>query len=136
MQSQKTLLIFFSRAGYNYGIKEKQEIGNTKIVAKIIKELINCDEYELIPKKEYPIESIVMFYDELGVEELPDFVKRDEEYVIEYVVQDITFKNQKELEMIVANFLDIESRVALGMALIKDNQLIATRKEGVKEWIF
>ena len=56
MQSQKTLLIFFSRAGYNYGIKEKQEIGNTKIVAKIIKELINCDEYELIPKKEYPIE--------------------------------------------------------------------------------
>lgn len=90
----------------------------------------------IISKKEYPIESIVMFYDELGVEELPDFVKRDGEYVIEYVVQDITFKNQKELEMIVANFLDIESRVALGLALIKDNQLIATRKEGVKEWIF
>ena len=40
MQSQKTLLIFFSRAGYNYGIKEKQEIGNTKIVAKIIKEFM------------------------------------------------------------------------------------------------
>lgn len=56
MIAQKTLLIFFSRAGYNYGVSEKQKIGNTKIVAGIIKELINCDEYELATKKEYPVE--------------------------------------------------------------------------------
>lgn len=56
MISQKTLLIFFSRAGYNYGVSEKQKIGNTKIVANIIKELINCDEYELITKNDYPVE--------------------------------------------------------------------------------
>ena len=56
MEASKTLLIYYSRADYNYGISERQTIGNTKIVAQILKDLIHCDEFELLAKKPYPVE--------------------------------------------------------------------------------
>ena len=56
MEASKTLLIYYSRADYNYGISERQTIGNTKIVAQILKDLIHCDEFELWAKKPYPVE--------------------------------------------------------------------------------
>ena len=52
MEASKTLLIYYSRADYNYGISERQTIGNTKIVAQILKDLIHCDEFELLAKKQ------------------------------------------------------------------------------------
>ena len=46
MEASKTLLIYYSRADYNYGISERQTIGNTKIVAQILKDLIDS---EIVP---------------------------------------------------------------------------------------
>ncbi|AVH75218.1 hypothetical protein [Weissella koreensis] len=104
----------------------------------ILNELISiiCDAKDIVSRQNYPMESVVMFADELGYEELPDFISSDSEYIMEYVVSDLNLNNGTELESILVNFLDIRSNNPLGLALIKDNQLMATRKEGDKEWIF
>lgn len=105
---------------------------------QILTERMNmvCDEKDIVSRQNYPMESIVMFADELGYEELPDFISSDSEYIMEYVVSELNLNNGTELEIIIVNFLDIRSNNPLGLALIKDNQLMATRKEGNKEWIF
>lgn len=38
-------------------------------------------------RNQYPMESIVIFVDELGIEELPSFIRSGGEYVIEFVVE-------------------------------------------------
>lgn len=54
MESNTPLLIYYSRAGIVFQNKPPQKIGNTKIIINYIKELINVDEFELIPKNKYP----------------------------------------------------------------------------------
>ncbi|AEJ23591.1 hypothetical protein WKK_03585 [Weissella koreensis KACC 15510] len=105
---------------------------------QILNERINmiCDDKGIVSRQDYPMESIVMFADELGCEELPDFISSDSEYIMEYVVSYLKLNNGAGFESIVVNFVDIPSNNPLGLALIKDNQLIATRKEGDKEWMF
>ncbi|MFL1696400.1 hypothetical protein ACJQWY_06330 [Weissella kandleri] len=105
---------------------------------QILTECINtvCDAKDVVSKHYYPIESVVMFADELGYEELPDFIGSDSEYIMEYVVSDLKLNNNTELEIIIVNFLDIQSNNPLGLALVKDNKLIATCKEGALEWTF
>lgn len=50
------LLAFFSRPGenYYYGDRIDLEVGNTKVVAGMISELIGCDVYEIEPVDPYP----------------------------------------------------------------------------------
>ena len=55
MELNKVIIVYFSRPDYNYGVAERQTIGNTKIVAQAIKELVQCDEFELLPKVSYPV---------------------------------------------------------------------------------
>lgn len=105
---------------------------------QILNERINkiCDVKDIVSRQNFPMESVVMFADELGYEELPDFIRSDSEYIMEYVVVDLKLNGDTDLEIIIVNFLDIQSNNPLGLAVIKDNQLIATRQEGAREWTF
>lgn len=54
--ANRTLLVYFSRAGenYSYGGRVDLEVGNTKVVAGMIAELVDVDEYEIIAADPYP----------------------------------------------------------------------------------
>lgn len=54
MESNVPLLVYYSRAGIVFQNRPPQKIGNTKIIINYIKEIINVDELELIPKDKYP----------------------------------------------------------------------------------
>ena len=49
---KKTLIIFFSHPGENYGVGNIK-VGNTKIVADDIMGMIEADEFEVVAKKSY-----------------------------------------------------------------------------------
>lgn len=51
-----TLLVFFSRPGENYweGGRRNLEVGNTKVIAQMIQERIDCDVYEILAADPYP----------------------------------------------------------------------------------
>ena len=51
--SAKSLVVYFSHTGENYGVGVISE-GNTAIVAKIISEKTGADLFEIIPFKDYP----------------------------------------------------------------------------------
>ena len=53
---QKTLLVYFSRAGENYweGGRRKLAVGNTKRLAQLIAERIACAVYEITAANPYP----------------------------------------------------------------------------------
>ena len=50
------LLAFFSRAGENYfyGDRTELEVGNTEVLAGMIRDLIACDVYRIDPVNPYP----------------------------------------------------------------------------------
>lgn len=50
------LLVFFSRAGENYweGGRRNLDIGNTKVIAQMIQEQIDCDVFEILAVDPYP----------------------------------------------------------------------------------
>jgi flavodoxin len=52
----RPLLVFFSRPGENYweGGRRDLEIGNTKVIAQMIDEQIDCDVHEIIAADPYP----------------------------------------------------------------------------------
>jgi len=52
----RALLVYFSRAGenYSYGERVNLEVGNTKVAAGIIRDLIDIDEYEILAADPYP----------------------------------------------------------------------------------
>ncbi|WP_345544706.1 flavodoxin [Microbacterium jejuense] len=52
----RALLVYFSRAGenYSYGDRVDLEVGNTKVAAGIIRDLIDIDEYEILAADPYP----------------------------------------------------------------------------------
>ena len=56
MARSNVLLAYFSRAGENYyhGDRIDLEVGNTKVVAGMISDLIGCDVYEIIAADPYP----------------------------------------------------------------------------------
>ncbi|CAM3239565.1 flavodoxin [Stackebrandtia soli] len=51
-----TLLVFFSRAGENYhnGGRRLLDVGNTEVLADLIRERVECDVYEIEPSDPYP----------------------------------------------------------------------------------
>ena len=49
-QMTKTLVVFFSHAGENYSVGNIK-VGNTKIVADYISELIGADQAEIVTHK-------------------------------------------------------------------------------------
>jgi flavodoxin len=51
-----TLLVYFSRPGENYweGGRRDLEVGNTKRLAQMIAELVDCDEFEILAVDPYP----------------------------------------------------------------------------------
>lgn len=51
-----TLVVYFSRAGENYynGGRRDLEVGNTKVLAEMIGERIDCDLYEIEASDPYP----------------------------------------------------------------------------------
>ena len=48
----KTLVVFFSHAGENYSVGNIK-VGNTKIVADYISEMIGADQFEVVADKDY-----------------------------------------------------------------------------------
>lgn len=54
--SSKTLLAYFSRAGenYYYGGRRELDIGNTEVLADMIRERIDCDVYRIEAADPYP----------------------------------------------------------------------------------
>ncbi|HET6687680.1 MAG TPA: flavodoxin [Jiangellaceae bacterium] len=52
----KTLVAYFSRAGENYfnGGRRTLDVGNTEILATMIKDRINCDLYRIKAEEPYP----------------------------------------------------------------------------------
>lgn len=101
---------------------------------QILKERIQVifEGQEVESSNQYPMESIVMFVDELGLEELPSFIRSDGEYIIEFVVEDIKLKDQVSIEVILMNFLDIVSNESLGLAILKDHQLLEAKKKEIR----
>ena len=105
---------------------------------QILKERIQVifEGQEVESSNQYPMESIVMFVDELGLEELPSFIRSDGEYIIEFVVEDIKLKDQVSIEVILMNFLDIVSNESLGLVVLKGHQLVDVQEEGDTKWTF
>lgn len=60
ISGKKTLVVFFSHTGKNYGVGNISE-GNTHIIAKMIAEATGGSLFEIVPEKEYPHDS----YDEV-----------------------------------------------------------------------
>lgn len=60
ISGNKTLVVFFSHTGENYGVGNISE-GNTHIIAKMIGEATDGTLFEIVPEKEYPHDS----YDEV-----------------------------------------------------------------------
>ena len=58
LNDKKCLLAYYSRKGNNYinGNIENLEIGNTEIIANMIKEFIDCDLFKIDTIKEYPLD--------------------------------------------------------------------------------
>lgn len=54
--SARVLLAYFSRPGenYYYGGRRDLEVGNTELLARMIAELIDCDEYRIEAADPYP----------------------------------------------------------------------------------
>lgn len=66
-KDQKTLVVFFSHAGDNYAVGDVP-VGNTKIVADYIHELIGADLFEIVIDK----------YDGMSYESLCDLAKQEQ----------------------------------------------------------
>ena len=72
-EDTKTLIVYFSKDGENYGKNLSKENvvtlseGNTKIMAEKIKSFINSDLYEMIPTVPYP-DDLQELYDQTLVE--------------------------------------------------------------------
>ena len=49
----KILIVYFSRTGENYNVGNV-EVGNTAIMASYMKEYLNADSFEIVPKSIYP----------------------------------------------------------------------------------
>lgn len=60
ISGKKTLVVFFSHTGENYGVGNISE-GNTHILAKMIAEATGGSLFEIVPENEYPHDS----YDEV-----------------------------------------------------------------------
>ena len=60
ISGKKTLVVFFSHTGENYGVGNISE-GNTNIIAKMINDAIGGNLFEIVPEKDYPHDS----YDEV-----------------------------------------------------------------------
>lgn len=56
ISGKKTLVVFFSHTGENYGVGNISE-GNTHIIAKMIAEATGGSLFEIVPEKEYPHDS-------------------------------------------------------------------------------
>ncbi len=72
---QKALIVFFSHAGENYSVGNI-EVGNTKIVADYISEIIGADQFEIIAEKNYDMpymDLIKVAQDEAKAGELPAY---------------------------------------------------------------
>lgn len=56
----KSIVIFYSRAGYNYvnGQIKNLKVGNTEIIAKRIAESLSADIFEIEPRDEYSTEDL------------------------------------------------------------------------------
>jgi flavodoxin len=54
--ASRTLLAFFSRPGenYYYGGRKDLQVGNTEVLARMISELIDCDEHRIEAADPYP----------------------------------------------------------------------------------
>ena len=73
--NQKTLIVFFSHAGENYSVGNI-EVGNTKIVADYISEIIGADQFEIVAEKNYDMpymDLIKVAQDEAKAGELPAY---------------------------------------------------------------
>ena len=49
----KILVAYFSKTGENYNVGYV-DVGNTALVATIIKDYLNCDSFEIVPVNKYP----------------------------------------------------------------------------------
>ena len=49
----KTLVAYFSKSGENYNVGYV-DVGNTALIATIIKDYLNCDSFEIVPVNKYP----------------------------------------------------------------------------------
>ena len=56
ISGKKTLVVFFSHTGENYGVGNITE-GNTHIIAKMIAEATGGSLFEIVPEKDYPHDS-------------------------------------------------------------------------------
>lgn len=56
VKDKKTLVVFFSHTGENYGVGNISE-GNTHIIAKMIGDATGGKLFEIVPEKEYPHDS-------------------------------------------------------------------------------
>ena len=71
----KALVIFFSHAGENYSVGNIK-VGNTKIVADYISEIIGADQFEIVAEKNYDMpymDLIKVAQDEAKAGELPAY---------------------------------------------------------------
>ena len=53
IDQSKTLIIYFSRAGYNYEVG-KVDIGNTEMIVEYLEKVTDIDTYKIIPETAYP----------------------------------------------------------------------------------
>ena len=89
MNDHKCLLVYYSRPGFNWGVQGRQANGNTKIIAQMIRNVVNCDEYEIQPRVPYTED-----YDEISKVIRQQIAKKEVVYIAEpQHVPDITKYN-------------------------------------------
>lgn len=92
-KNKKSLIIFYSRKGENYtssGI-QNLEVGNTKVIAKMVQEITGGDLFEIKPKKEYPAnyrECVSLAVQEIKNNERPklqEYIENIDDYEVIYI---------------------------------------------------
>ena len=53
IDQSKTIIIYFSRAGYNYNVG-KVDKGNTEMIVEYLQEVTDIDIYKIEPETPYP----------------------------------------------------------------------------------
>lgn len=105
--NNKSLVVYFSRTGENYGVGEIS-VGNTAMMADYIAEYTSADKFEIVPVKPYPNnyqETVDIATEERNSNARPEYVGD-----IDIAYYDIIFLGYpiwwSDMPMIVYSFLD------------------------------
>ncbi len=136
--NQKALIVFFSHAGENYSVGNI-EVGNTKIVADYISEIIGADQFEIIAEKNYDMpymDLIKVAQDEAKAGELPAY-KGDVDvapYGVIFIGGPIWWGTYPQVMFTFFKDLDLSGKTIIPFTTHEGSGLASTVRDVKKAW--